>query len=325
MVMGRAALTAPLALAVSDALRLRDREPAAAVLGLATWMGAGPMVFLFLGASPLTLLTWGLLPEASRQRFDWVHWFVAALPLGVFLGLGGLAALFLLLRPGRAPALSRERLDLQFAVLGPVTRRELAMVAILLLTVAGWVAAPALRLEMGTVALLGLLGAALAGNFDGGSLQELDWDYLIFFGVALTLGGLVTSLGLDRSLAEAVGQQMSGLGVGALPFVLSVAVLTILVRLVLLPEPAVLLVNLAVIPIAPSVGVEPWVAVVTTAATYLLWYIPSQTPEYLVAYSGSEGRLYSHDQARRVSFAYAAVTLAGLALAVPYWHLLGLL
>ena len=75
---------------------------------------------------------------------------------------------------------------------------------------------------------------------------------------------------------------------------LSVAVLTVAARLVLLPEPAVLLVNLVVIPIAPSVGVEPWVAVVTTLATYPLWYIQSQTPEYLVAYSGSEGRLYSH-------------------------------
>jgi di/tricarboxylate transporter len=210
-------------------------------------------------------------------------------------------------------------------MLGPLTKREWAMVAILPLTVAGWVAAPALRLEVGTVALLGLLGAALARNFDGRSLQELDWDYLIFFGVALSLGRLISSLGLDRSLADAAGRQMSGLGVGPLPFVLSVAFLTVLARLVLLPEPAVLLVTLAVLPIAPSVGVEPWVAIVTILATYLLWYIPSQTPEYLVAYSGSEGRLYSHAQARRVSFAYAAVTLAGLALSVPYWHLLGLL
>ena len=199
------------------------------------------------------------------------------------------------------------------------------MMAILILTVAGWIAAPVLHLEVGTVALLGLLAAALVGNFDGRSLQELNWDYLIFFGVALTLGGLISGLGLDRALAEAVREQIGGLGVGPLPFVLAVAVLTILARLVLLPEPAVLLVSLGVIPVAPVVGVEPWVAVVTILATYMLWHIPSQAPEYMVAYSGAEGRLYSHAQARRVSLGYAAVTLAGLALAVPYWHLLGLL
>ena len=88
---------------------------------------------------------------------------------------------------------------------------------------------------------------------------------------------------------------------------------------------AVLLLSLAVIPVAPTVGVDPWVAIVTILATFLLWFVPPQTPEYLVAYSGSEGRLYSHRQARRVSFAYAAVTLVGLALSIPYWHWIGLL
>src|SRR3990170_4854963 len=69
MAMGRVALTAPLALGVSQALRLRDREPAAAVLGLAAWIGAGPLFFTFLNASPACLLAWGLLP-ARRQAGD---------------------------------------------------------------------------------------------------------------------------------------------------------------------------------------------------------------------------------------------------------------
>lgn len=325
MVMGRAALTAPLALAVADALRLRSRDPAAALIGLATWIGCGPLVFMFLNASPLVLLTWGLLPEASRARSDWVHWLLAALPLGLFMAVGGLATLYLILRPGGAASLAPAHLDLQLAVLGRPTRRELAMIAVLLLTVAGWIAAPTLHLEVGTVALLGLIGAVLTGSFDRRSLQELDWDYLIFYGVALTLSQLMAALGLDQLVAGVAGDQIARLGVGALPFVLGVALLTILVRLVLLPEPAVLLVSLTVIPIAPTAGVDPWVAVIAVLSCFLLWYLPSQSPEYLIAYSGSEGRLYSHAQARRVGIAYAAVTLVGLALSIPYWRLLGLL
>lgn len=92
-----------------------------------------------------------------------------------------------------------------------------------------------------------------------------------------------------------------------------------------MPEPAILLLSLAVIPVAPTLGIDPWVVIVTILATSFPWFIPSQTPEYLVAHSASEGRLYSHAQARRVSFAYTAVVLAGLVLSVPYWHLLGLL
>ena len=50
-----------------------------------------------------------------------------------------------------------------------------------------------------------------------------------------------------------------------------------------------------------------------------------QTPSYLVAYTSSEGRLFSHSQARLAGFGYAIVVLLSLALSVPYWHWLGLL
>jgi hypothetical protein len=39
----------------------------------------------------------------------------------------------------------------------------------------------------------------------------------------------------------------------------------------------------------------------------------------------SEGRLYSHAQARRAAFAYLVVAFIALALSLPYWRLLGLL
>lgn len=65
--------------------------------------------------------------------------------------------------------------------------------------------------------------------------------------------------------------------------------------------------------------------IITLLATASMWFLPAQTTSYLVAYSASEGRLYSHAQARRVGYAYVVVTLAGLALSVPYWRFIGLL
>ena len=79
------------------------------------------------------------------------------------------------------------------------------------------------------------------------------------------------------------------------------------------------------IPVAPHLGVDPWVVVVTLLATSVAWFLPSQTPSYLVAQSASEGRLFSHAQPRRFAVAYAGLTLGGLALSIPYWRLLGLL
>src|SRR5439155_26428679 len=95
----RVVLTGSLALAIAEGLRLRDREPAAAVLGLSAWLGSGTLAFMFSNGSLLNLLSWSLLPEASRARFDWAHWLGAAAPLGIFVSFGGLALRFLLLRP----------------------------------------------------------------------------------------------------------------------------------------------------------------------------------------------------------------------------------
>jgi len=324
MAMGRAALTAPLALGVAQALRLRDREPAAAVLGLSAWIGAGPMLFTFLNASPACLLAWGLLPAASRARFDWIHWFLAAAPLTLVMSLGALAALFLVLRPRATAALSRDRLSLQLAVLGPPSRRELAMATILALTVGGWLVGRAFHVEAGTVALLGLLAAFVTGNLDRQALREVDWNYLVFYGVALSLGALTGSLGISRAVSEAIGTTLANLGVTPFLLVLLVGALGIVLHM-MIGEQAVLLLSLTFIPVAQVMGIDPWVVVIAILCSVVNWILRATTPEYLVAHSASEGRLYSHPQAQRVALAYVAVTMVGLAVAVPYWKLIGLM
>lgn len=321
---GRAALTGPLALAVAEASRLRDREPAAALLGLAAMIGSGPLMFMFLNGGSVCLLAWGLLPDESRARFDWVHWFLAAAPLGAFLAITSLGVLFLLLRPRGEGRRIRERLDVQLAVLGPPSLREMAMIVVLALTVAGWLLAPSLRVDVGVVALLGLLGAIATGNFEERSFRDLDWSFLVWYGVALSIAAVASSLGLDRVVGDGV-TQITGTAPNPLFFVLAIAGVSLLVQLVLSKGQGVLVLCLALIPAALAVGIEPWVVVITVLATSSLWVLPKQTTSYLVAYSACDGRLYSHGQAQRVAFAYAGLTLLGLALSVPYWRLLGLL
>lgn len=321
---GRASLVLPLARALAEALRIPDRSGAAAVLGLAAWTGAGPLMFVSLSGSGTCLLAWGLLPEASRARVGWVQWLVAALPLGAFLGLGALALLFVLLRPAPVAAPPRERIGLQVALLGPPSAREVAVALILALTVAGWIAAPWLHLDLASVALLGLLAAAAVGSFDAVALQALDWSMLLFFGVVLGIGRLAASLGLDAQAGALIQRLLGDSRPGPFGMVLAVAVVSFAVRLVLEQDLTILLVSLALIPVATAAGIEPWTVTIALLATSVVWFLPFQTSSYMVARSASEDRLFSHEQARRFALAYAGLTLLGLALAVPYWRLLGL-
>lgn len=322
---GRSAITEPLALAVADALHLRERQPASAVLGLAAWLGAGPLRFLFLNGSSVCLLAWGLLPSASRAHFDWITWFLAALPFGALTSLGGLLMLFLALRPQSTPPTERGVLDVQLTVLGPLSGREKAMLAVLLLTVGGWVAAPALHLDIGLIAVLGLLGAVVTGHFGRRALHSLDWDYLLFYGVALSLVRLSSQLGLDHVVGDVLASHLVDVAGNLVLIVIAVLLLSVLVCQLLGPDQSVLLLGLALVPPAARLGLEPWVVVILILAATGVWLIPSQMPMYLGAYSASEGRLFSASQSRRAALGYLVVLLIAATLSVPYWHALGLL
>jgi DASS family divalent anion:Na+ symporter len=322
--MGRIALITPLARGIAQALRLGPNEPPAAVLGLATWIGSGPLLFTFLNASPACLLAWALLPESSRSRFDWIHWFLAAAPLTLLIAAGMLGALFVVLRPTLSRAVAREKIELQLAVLGPLSRHEIAMIIILVLTIAGWVMGPAIHLDAATVAVLGLIAAFLTGNLDHHAWRDVDWSYLVFFGVLLGMGRLMGTLGLDRLAGEAAGAWLTKAGITPVTFVLLAGALG-MVTSSLVGEQAVLFLSLSLIPVATAIGVDPWVAVVVVLSTVLVWLVPATTPEYVAAYSASEGVLFSPAQARKVAFAHAAVTLVALGIATFYWRWLGLL
>ena len=282
-------------------------------------------MYIFLNGSTVTLLAWGLLPAESRIAFTWVTWFAAAAPLGILVAMGSLLALFLLLRPGRAAAPNRERLKLQLALLGPLTIRERTMVLVLAGTVPAWALAPAAGVDLAVVGIGALVACFLAGSFGTRELQSLDWSYLVFFGVALAIGRIFVNLGIDQALAEGTGEWLGPAGTDPLIFVLTAALATLVLRLIVPQSGGVLILVIGLLPLAWGAGVDPWIVAITVLATANIWFVVRQTPSYLAAYSLSGGRLFSHRQARVACAGFLAVTLIGLVLAVPYWHVLGLI
>ena len=192
------------------------------------------------------------------------------------------------------------------------------------MTVAGWIVAPWLRLDLASVALLGLLAAC------GVELRRRGAP-----GARLGHAPVLRRraepraprrrLGIDAQAGALIQWLLGDRRPGPLGLVLAVAVVSLVVRLALEQDLTVLLVSLALIPVASAAGVEPWTVSMALLATSVAWFLPFQTSSYMVARSASEDRLFTQEQARRFALAYAGLTLLGLALAVPYWRLLGIL
>jgi DASS family divalent anion:Na+ symporter len=321
--MARGAITAPLAEGVVDAMKLPERSPASATIGLSAWIGSGPFMFLFLNGSPVCLMAWSFMPIKDQVQFTWLQWLISAAPLGAIMAIGSFVAMRVLLPSGPVAAPARAPLRLQRAILGPLSRREVAVLAIVSLMLIGWILAPRFLWQPGLVALIAFIAVIVAVGVS--DLRNLDWDYLVFFGVALTVAGQADSLNVGKILGDFTASYLSQLGLGGAAFVLLVGVLTILVKSLLAADQAILLLALPLVPVAAHIGISPWLAAIAILALGLSWHLPAQSPEYLVAYGASHGRLYSHGQARKMAFVYEAIALAGLALCLPYWHLLGYL
>ena len=323
LAMARAAITAPLAEGVSDTMKLPVRGPASATLGLSAWIGSGPFIFLFLNGSPVCLMAWSLMPIKDQVQFTWLQWFLSAAPLGAIIAVGSFVAMRVMFRTGPLPVPARAPLRLQRAILGAPSTRELLILAIVVCMIVGWIIGPKFLWPPGLVALFAFIAVmVVAGVSD---LKSLDWEYLIFFGVALSVSSIAEGLSLDKTVGAQAGTWLKGLGLDGAGFVILAGVLTILAKSLLAADQAILLLSFGLIKVATAVHISPWLVAVAILALGLSWHVPAQSPEYLVAYGATHGRLYSHAQARRMAFAYEAIALAGLALCLPYWHLLGYL
>lgn len=323
LAMARAAITAPLAEGVADTMKLPERSAASATLGLSAWSGSAPFIFLFLNGSPVCLMAWSLMPLKDQLQFTWLQWLLAAAPLGAIVAIGTFLAMRLLFRTGPIAAPARAPLRLQRAILGAPSTRELAILAIVALMLVGWIVGPTFLWPPGLVALFAFIAVMIATG--ASQLKDLDWEYLVFFGVALSIADIAEGLRVDKIVGENAATVLTQLGLGGAAFVILAGVLTIVVKSLLAADQAILLLALALIPVATAVHISPWLAAVAILALGLSWHVPAQSPEYLVAYGASHGRLYSHGQARRMAFAYEVVALVGLALCLPYWHVLGLI
>jgi hypothetical protein len=79
------------------------------------------------------------------------------------------------------------------------------------------------------------------------------------------------------------------------------------------------------VPLAPSLGLHPWVIAFVVLSAANLWSVPYQFASYLTFCSASDGYLFAHEQVRPFSVLCVLLSLCGLLVSIPVWRLLGLL
>ena len=325
-VQGRVALVGPMLVGMSEGLGYAPRSRESAGLAFAALLGFGLATTLFLTGTATVLMAWGVLPRATRVQMTWGHWFVGVLPLEILVFFGTIAWIVWCYRPveeGR-PA-RRGLLDAQLAALGPVSREERTTALVTGGMLLGWLTQGVHGVDAAWIALAGLCALLGAGILDRQAVRaDVDWPFLLFMGMVISLAELTVQVGADAWLADAVHPILGGAAHHKVGAVVMAVLITVAVRFLLPWQTAVPLLTVALTPFAQEAGVSPWIIALIALKAGNIFLLPYMNPYYLTLYYGTEERAFTHEQARPFAWAYVAIVLVAFLLSLPYWHLLGL-
>jgi anion transporter len=325
-VAGRQAMASRLSLELGEAMGFKPNSKGTAGISLACFLGFSCIYYISLTGGSVTLLIWSVLPEATRAGLSWGGWFLAALPVSLVVFGMTLYAIFRMYKPAEEARVSRQLVNDQLRVLGPMSRDEWTTVWVVLAIVVAFITQPLHNIDPTWVALPGFLLLGAAGIIDKDVLRKgIDWQFLLLTGGLLGIATLSGQSGFVQLLSGVLVPIVQPFSASPWLFLTTVAIVTAAVHFAVPFQPAILLTALAFAPVAAKLGYNPFVVGLVILVMASHFVIPHSNPMYMAAYGGSERRAFTHQQSRKIAWIHAAVTLLAVWGSIPIWKLLGLI
>ena len=345
----KGAMLAPLAMNIGDELGYERQGKRATGLFAAMLVGIRTVAPTIVSASITGYALMATLPADVQEQFNMASWFVAALPwlvvvlvLNYFLIMGiygrgekAASGSETVGAPGNAQSHKQSScggIDEGDGKpisdgLGPLSAVEKRMLAIILVTVVLWATEPFHHVSAMAVGLAALVAMFVLKVIDVPAFKSgVNWTSLLFIGIALGLGSVFAEAGLNDWVMQTCGPAFQALAGNPYLLVLGIGVITVVLRFLIVSEVAYLNLLMAfLVPMAASVGVNPWVLGFSAYALVIAWFAKYQSPIYLAAFYAVDGKMAKHSELAKYCGVYLATCLVGLAVSVPYWQWMGLL
>jgi anion transporter len=325
----RVIIIAPMLRELVEALGYGLTSKAAAGLAMAVLIGFGQMAAVFLTSSTTAVLVSAVLPAQAHGEINWITWAKYGSPLNTILFVGLVASILWIYRPPvgewRASSRRKQSLELQRALLGPMSRDEKIAVGVGIGLLAGFITEPLHGINPAWVAVLASGVLAATGIVTNNTLRAVNWNFALLFGVLISLASVFARTGLDHWIADRVTVGIGDLRSFRVAFLVILTLFCFAVSFVVRWQAAAPLVTIAMTPVAAAAGVHPFIVGLIAVVACNGFWVPYQSTTYLALYAGTEGKVFNHGQATPAAIAYGVWTLVGVTLSVPVWRLMGLL
>jgi DASS family divalent anion:Na+ symporter len=241
------------------------------------------MSFAFLSSKPIQFVLFGLLPSQVKERFSLPYWTIAsAVAGGVAIG-GYLIISALLFRNREVTQLSRENLESQISILGPVSNFEWTALGSIIIFLTGVLTSSLHGIAIPWIGLL-ILCFLLSGKVltKKEFRNSIDWPFLILLASLIGLSDSITYIGFDHWIGNYIGWLGEYMRNNFSLFVLLFS-LSIFIARLLLPMPLIVpLFGTIFIPLAELNGINAWLIAFIILIISDGWFFPYQyTPQLL--------------------------------------------
>jgi L-tartrate/succinate antiporter len=172
---------------------------------------------MFITALAPNALAISIIQQTVGVQISWVDWFTGFAPVGLTLLALTPLVLYRIYPPGirtaaEVPRWAAEQLNL----MGPMSRHEMTLFALVAGALALWIGATA-YIDPALTAIITVLLMVVCGvvSWDDVIGQKQAWNVLIWFGTLVTLAGGLAETGFVAWVAKAVAPLLTGLGLYA--------------------------------------------------------------------------------------------------------------
>ena len=266
----------------------------------------------------------GIILALTPDPVSWLDWLKIFGLWGVIVVV--LAALFSLFfykpAPGEGKKLDKAEVKAMADDLGPMTKKEIAALVILIVAVAAWMTESMHGVPTYAVALLSWIAMSACGLFSPADfMSKFMWPIVIMVGGTLGLIGLLGTTGVGAWISNLVAPAVLIFADKPVVLLLIICVVTTLLMFGLVQGPvsaAVFVTLLAGAPVSPLI-----IAFVTSMAA-MVYVLPFQLPTVMAAEGIAEGRV-DHKDVMPSAWAYILINMVAVAASVPWWTALGLI
>ena len=326
---GRLAVTAPLVRQLKAKIGDKVAPKGRTLILQAGLDGVTLLTAAFLTAAPVNLIIFSLLPQQERVAFQFVDWVLAsALAAGVLVAGYVVLACFLAFDATRIERVDGESEESAGSdIPDKLTRREWgAIIGVVSLGI-GVLTTPYHLIPTPVLAfLIFALLFAVEIMEQPDFVAEIDWAFIFLLGALVGLTNTMSHLGITDQLVAQTQWLGDILRDDFRMFVLIVAGVIVVVRLVVPQTATTLVLVAALLPLAEAVGVTAWVVGFTILIMTDSVIFDYQSPMHRT-YRNNTGSGSGIDNWRVVAMRVGmiVVRVAAIIISIPYWEKLGIL